>query len=187
MGDRCCDHDWDRDTERDIDLDRERDWDRERERDRDRDRDRDRRRHRRDRYHANLEGAQEVPPVETDAFGEAIFNVSPDHSMMDYRLTVVDLERFTVAHIHLGRRGENGPVVAFLYGPVSPGTTRTERTITGTLDEDSLVGPLEGEPFSELVRQMALGNTYVNAHTERYPDGEIRGQIMRRNIVKNDR
>ena len=24
MGDRCCDHDWDRDTERDIDLDRKR-------------------------------------------------------------------------------------------------------------------------------------------------------------------
>ena len=33
---------------------------------------------------------------------------------------------------------------------------------------------------------MALGNTYVNAHTERYPDGEIRGQIMRQ-TVKNDR
>ena len=43
--------------------------------------------------------------------------------MMDYRLTVVDLERFTVAHIHLGRRGENGPVVAFytdLFLPVPP-------------------------------------------------------------------
>lgn len=172
MGDRHCDHDWGRD--RDCDRDRDRDCDRDRDR-------------RRDRYFANLEGEQEVPPVETNAYGEATFRVSHDHSMLEYRLTVVDLKKFTVAHIHLGRRGENGPVVAFLYGPVCPGTTRKERTITGTLDEANLVGPLAGEPFAELVRQMALGNTYVNAHTERYPDGEIRGQIMRRNIVKNDR
>ena len=42
MGDRCCDHDWDRDTEREIDrrerdCGRERDWDRDRDWDRERD------------------------------------------------------------------------------------------------------------------------------------------------------
>ncbi len=128
-------------------------------------------------FFAILEGEQEVPPVETNARGQATLRVNDDRSMLQYRLTVNNLANFTEAHIHLGRRGENGPVVAFLFGPVDPGITVTQGTVQGTVNESSLVGPLEGQPFSELLRQMEAGNTYVNVHTRQNPAGEIRGQI----------
>jgi hypothetical protein len=90
---------------------------------------------------------------------------------------VNDLEKFTAAHIHLGMRGQNGPVVAFLFGPVTRGISIDTGVATGTITKDDLVGPLQGMSLLELARQMKAGNTYVNAHTERHPNGEIRGQI----------
>ncbi|KUO50257.1 MAG: hypothetical protein APF76_11130 [Desulfitibacter sp. BRH_c19] len=134
-------------------------------------------------FFAILEGSEEVPPVETDAFGSSNLRLSDDQEMLQYRLTVNKLANFTEAHIHLGRRGENGPIVAFLFGPVDPGITVTQGTVQGTLSQSDLVGPLEGEPFSELVRQMEAGNTYVNVHTRQHPAGEIRGQISRQKRV----
>lgn len=128
-------------------------------------------------FFAKLRGSEEVPPVQTNATGEAVFKVSENERMMQYRLTVSNLANFTQAHIHLGRRGENGPVVAFLFGPVDPGITVSQGVVQGTLSQRDLIGPLEGQPFSELLNQMQAGNTYVNVHTKRHPDGEIRGQI----------
>jgi len=92
-------------------------------------------------------------------------------------LTVNRLTNFIEAHIHLGRRGVNGPIVVFLFGPVDPGITVSQGTVQGTLTQASLVGPLAGRPFSELIMEMNAGNTYVNVHTRQYPAGEIRGQI----------
>ena len=128
-------------------------------------------------FFAVLEGLQEVPPVETNARGQARFRINDDEMGLQYRFTVNNLANMTQAHIHLGRRGENGPIVAFLFGPVDPGITVTQGTVQGTLNQSSLVGPLEGQPFSELISQMEAGNTYVNVHTKQYPAGEIRGQI----------
>lgn len=128
-------------------------------------------------FFATLRGAEEVPPVQTNATGDTVFKVNEDQRMMQYRLTVNNLANFTEAHIHLGRRGENGPVVAFLFGPVDPGITVSQGTVQGTLNQSDLVGPLAGQPFAELLNQMQAGNTYVNVHTKRHPAGEIRGQI----------
>lgn len=128
-------------------------------------------------FFAFLRGSEEVPPVVTDASGSAFFTVSEDQMQIDYRLTVNNIQRYTEAHIHLGMRGENGPIVAFLFGPVSPGITVAQETTTGTIRRADLVGPLSGEPLSVLIGEMIDGNTYVNVHTEQNPAGEIRGQI----------
>ncbi|NLZ92738.1 MAG: CHRD domain-containing protein [Firmicutes bacterium] len=128
-------------------------------------------------FFATLRGAEEVPPVVTNATGSASFKVSSDQRTIHYQLTVNNLSNFTVAHIHLGRRGENGPVVVFLFGPADPGISVTQGVVRGTFSQRDLVGPLAGQPLAELIRQMQAGNTYVNAHTRRHPDGEIRGQI----------
>jgi hypothetical protein len=40
---------------------------------------------------------------------------------------------------------------------------------------------IEPSSFEELVRAMRSGVTYVNVHTTRWPDGEIRGQIADHN------
>ena len=47
----------------------------------------------------------------------------------------------------------------------------------GTLTAASLQGPLTGKHVSDLVNLMKTGEAYVDIHTTRHPNGEIRGQI----------
>lgn len=127
---------------------------------------------------ARLEGSEEVPPVETEASGKTLFRLK-DKKGLRFRLTVFDIRDATAAHIHLGERGENGPIVAFLYGPVDEGVTVEKAVVNGKIRKKDLVGPLEGESLKTLIREMEKGNTYVNVHTIQNPEGEIRGQIER--------
>ena len=138
-------------------------------------------------FTATLSGDEEVPPegeppVETTASGDATFEVSADGTEISYSVNVADLENVEMAHIHLGARGENGPVIVWLY-PDSPPPELIEGTsdgelASGTISADSLVDELEGGTIDDLVNEMVAGNTYVNVHTEQYPAGEIRGQIV---------
>lgn len=130
-------------------------------------------------FFAKLEGFEEVPPVRTDANGFAKFKVSRDERKIGFKLVVKNLDHFTQAHIHIGGRGMNGPVVVFLFGPVDPNISVNKGIVEGIITENDLVGPLEGKPLSTLIDLMIDGKTYVNAHTAQYPDGEIRGQIKR--------
>ncbi|HEV3432820.1 MAG TPA: CHRD domain-containing protein [Nitrososphaera sp.] len=129
-------------------------------------------------FRAILEGEQEVPPVDSNAKGFAIFRTSNDGTELNYRLIVANIEDVTAAHIHLAPRGENGDVVAFLFNPEEPTEGRTNGVLAeGTITSADLVGPLEGSTLSELIDEMEAGNTYVNVHTVEHPSGEIRGQI----------
>jgi hypothetical protein len=47
----------------------------------------------------------------------------------------------------------------------------------GTITEKDLIGPLAGKTVGDLVKMIKDGGAYVNVHTDKYPDGEIRGQI----------
>lgn len=119
-----------------------------------------------------------MPPVLTNARGRFFARVSRDGRSMRFLLIVEDIRNAREAHIHLGRRGENGPVVAFLAGPLARPVSVRRGVVTGTITRDDLVGPLSGRSLSSLVREMRLGNAYVNVHTTQNPDGEIRGQII---------
>ncbi|MGZ5511593.1 MAG: CHRD domain-containing protein, partial [Nitrososphaeraceae archaeon] len=48
-----------------------------------------------------------------------------------------------------------------------------------------LEGPMKGKQLSDLATTMSNGSTYVNVHTEKYPNGEIRGQIMMANSTSD--
>jgi CHRD domain-containing protein len=138
---------------------------------------------------APLAGSNEVPANDSKGRGAATFGLSGDETLIDYRLVVANIRNVTMSHIHLAPAGQNGPIVAFLYGPVGPGGGRTDGVLaTGTLTAASLVGPLAGQPLSALIAAMRAGNTYVNVHTNDgvdppntgpgdIPGGEIRAQI----------
>jgi len=142
-----------------------------------------------DNFVAHLAGGNEVPAVNTNAQGQAIFQLSEDGSELHYKLIVANINNAFVSHIHLGPAGSNGPPVAFLYGPVPVGGGRSDGVVAeGTITAANLVGPLAGASLSDLVAQMRAGNTYVNVHTNDgvgdpntgpgdFPGGEIRGQI----------
>jgi len=72
-------------------------------------------------------------------------------------------------------------VVAWLYPSKPPAVVKkgkfTGVLARGTLTAAELQGPLQGKTIGDLVDQIKAGTAYVNVHTEKYPAGEIRGQI----------
>jgi hypothetical protein len=128
-------------------------------------------------FFACLSGENEVPPVQTRAFGFAILTLSKDGDTLYYLLHVNRIENVTAAHIHLAAVGFNGPVIAFLYGPSLISVKFNGVLAKGAITADDLVGPLEGQPLSSLLDAMRADGAYVNAHTTQNPAGEIRGQI----------
>ena len=128
-------------------------------------------------FSAILSGAEAVPQVKTPAQGKAEFKLSKDGKELTYKLTVTNIENVTAAHIHLGKKGKEGPPLVGLFaGPKKEGKfsgVLAEGVITGK----DLMGNLMGKPLNALVKLIKSGDTYVNVHTVRYPGGEIRGTI----------
>ena len=147
-----------------------------------------------------LSSAEEPTPAnvtESNARGNAIFQLSADGQSLDYKLIVANIENAFQAHIHQGPRGQNGPVVVWLYPSTTPGAGpvgqgRIQGVIAeGTITSANLVGALAGQPLSALISAIEAGNTYVNVHTNDgvaptntgpgdFPGGEVRGQIQHR-------
>lgn len=132
-------------------------------------------------FRAHLSGGNEVPPADTLAQGQAIFQLSKDGTELHYKLIAANIDNMLQAHIHLAPEGANGAVVAWLYPSGPPATLIPGRfsgvLAEGTITAASLVGPLAGQPLSALIDAIQAGNTYVNVHTTQFPPGEIRGQI----------
>jgi hypothetical protein len=136
-----------------------------------------------------LSGAEEVPARETPASGVSLFHLNPDGAKLRFVCSVSDITNVVAAHIHMGPPGENGPIVAFLFGPASPGGGSVSGILSqGTLTAANLTGPLTGQSLDALIAEIRNGNAYVNVHTNDgvdptntgpgdFPGGEIRGQI----------
>lgn len=129
----------------------------------------------------HLSGDEEVPSVDTMAQGQAIFMLNKDGTELRFILIAAKIENIIMSHIHMAPKGQNGPIVAWLYPSAPPMVLIPGRfngvLASGTITAADLVGPLQGMPLSALVSEMMAGNTYVNIHTEQNPGGEIRGQL----------
>lgn len=127
-----------------------------------------------------LTGAEEVPPVETEAAGTFTLSITiggPAGYDVSYKLDVENIVDVTAAHIHLGAMGEAGEVVYPLYeGPEKTGSF-SGTLAEGTFDASKLTGPMQGKTVTDLATAVFGGMTYVNVHTKANPQGEIRGQI----------
>lgn len=132
---------------------------------------------------ANLTGFQEVPAVSSFGSGTFKATIDDDAQTITYELSYGGLNSTAMAaHIHLGQRGANGGVAAFLCGGGDkPACPTPGGTVEGTIDAADVVGPagqgiLAGQ-LNELVRAIRAGATYVNVHSTTFPAGEIRGQV----------
>lgn len=126
-------------------------------------------------FRAHLSGENEIPPVDTDAQGQANFQLDEAGDQLRYRLLVANIEDVVAAHIHCAPAGANGPVGVTLFsgGPTSDSGTLAEGTITAP-DDGNECG---WETLADVVEAMRSGDAYVNVHTKANPPGEIRGQI----------
>jgi CHRD domain len=120
----------------------------------------------------NLTGNEEVPPVQTGATGVAEFTPMGMDSI-GYSINATNIEGATAGHVHQGAKGENGPVVVTLFKYDTPMNQVLEN---GTITADKLEGPMAGKQISDLAAAGGNGTLYVNVHTEKNPNGEIRGQ-----------
>jgi hypothetical protein len=131
---------------------------------------------------ARLSGAESVPPVGSSGIGIAVFasfrDTTTGEPFMGWRLAVDGVEDMQMSHIHQGGPTDNGPVVANLVQAAS-GETIDARGLLGVgfIENDNLLGPLDGLTVRSLYNDMAEGNAYVNIHSLSVPSGEIRGVI----------
>jgi hypothetical protein len=134
-----------------------------------------------------LKGGNEVPAVETDGFGVSVMRLNRAETRLSFALITVHLEDIHMAHIHCGAAGENGPVVAFLFGPANPMVTKNGLLSSGTLTDANVIPRSEGSPplscptvvndLADVIALIREGDAYVNVHTMDNPGGEIRGQL----------
>ena len=143
---------------------------------------------------ATLGGKEVVPPVNTTGTGIANFEIL-DNSV-NYQINLLDAGKITSIQIHNGTMGTNGDVIMTLFNKskdngtnlienmpkISNMSSTTQRSssfsASGNVQASDLTGPLTGKTINDLVLIMQSDMTYVNVHTEDYPTGELRGQIL---------
>ena len=131
-------------------------------------------------HKAHLDGYQEVPAISTSGNGKLKVKINGDSAQ--YKLRYSDLSSpVKFAHIHFGREGVNGGVIAFLCGGGGKPACPASGEVTGTIVPADVVGPaaqgIAAGEFDEFVAALKAKATYANVHTDNFGDGEIRGQI----------
>jgi len=106
-----------------------------------------------------LSGAEEVPPVNTQASGVSRIAVIGDKTVTG-SVEVRNLNT-TAAHIHLAPKGQNGPVIIPLVKTGENVWSVPANTILSSAQFDAY----------------RAGNLYVNVHSAANPNGEIRAQL----------
>jgi CHRD domain len=107
----------------------------------------------------SLSGAEEVPPVKTAATGSGSFRVAEDGTITG-SVTTKDVAG-TAAHIHLGAKGKNGPVIVPLDKKGDTYSVPAGRKLT-----------------EAQLKALKQGELYVNVHSNKYKGGEVRAQLQ---------
>lgn len=106
-----------------------------------------------------LSGAQEVPPISTQASANGTISVGADLSISG-SVSTTGVEG-TMAHIHKAPAGQNGPVVVPMVKTA-----------------DNIWSIPAGAKLTEAQFQdLKDGNLYINVHSAAHKGGEVRGQL----------
>lgn len=146
-------------------------------------------------FEARLSGAQEVVFDDAEMFvpgGTETGATGRIRARFDKAFTGVRVDlrvdgltgSFAAAHFHCGRPGQNGPII---FGLVNPGDLQFDgKRIRGTLTNADFTGEdcleVVGRPVNNIAAlafAMRDGLIYANVHTDIFPAGEIRGQMLK--------
>ena len=108
---------------------------------------------------SSLVGSEETPPVDTNGRGLARFRWTSNGLWYDITVNALS-SPITGAHFHVGPRGRSGAILH----PIEFVGNRAQ----GIWENISV----------ENWRHITGNEVYVNVHTQLYPNGEIRGQLI---------
>lgn len=145
-------------------------------------------------FTANMTGQQENPPVFSIATGlmtgslgrsGAAFVFSAVVNNMDFGgQTGFTGDDLIAAHFHRGVIGVNGPVVFGFFGlpyndlDADTEVVRSTGGIGGIAFGQWDSGEGNGTTLAALLGALRAGEIYINFHTNNFPGGEIRGQVL---------
>lgn len=113
-------------------------------------------------FRAQLSGAETVPPSNSPAQGELVAVLNRHTGLLQWKLNFTRL---------------SGPVrAAHFHSPAMEGEVASAVLAIGR----QFTSPYEGRAMLSPSQQANLlaGQWYVNLRTDRYPEGEIRGQLI---------
>ena len=99
-----------------------------------------------------------MPPVPVPGSGSGSFTIGEDGTVSG-SVTTIGVQGIA-AHIHIGARGTNGPVI-----------------IPFTKSGDAYSAPAGAKLNDAQMQAFKAGNLYVNVHTARNKGGEVRAQL----------
>ncbi len=112
-------------------------------------------------YSVSLSGHQEVPALDVASMASATVEIDEELGAFKVTLDASMIENANAAHVHDGDIGMNGGV-AFPLTDNGDGMFVLEQTAL----------------TPELLEDLTSGEWYLNVHTDAYPNGEVRGQIV---------
>jgi hypothetical protein len=115
------------------------------------------------KFSVPLEGEQVTFGGDLDGSGTASIRINPGRSEVCYTIKVQGIETATLAHIHEGPAGGNGPVVVD-FAPPASGTSSGCVSVSRELAREIIQAP---------------SDYYVVVHNASFPAGALRGQIER--------
>ncbi len=145
-------------------------------------------------FRVSADGFQETPAA-VFTTGNARLRLVDRGNHFDFRLRfrnlVGNIENGAGAHIHFGRTGLNGGIMAFICGTQSvPGPVGTlscvsdgngNGVIEGSITEDDILAignqGFPGQDLEAFRTAVRNGAAYLNIHSDAFPAGEIRGDF----------
>lgn len=114
---------------------------------------------------ATLSGENEVPEAaDPDGSGSAEITLNLGQQEVCYELSVENIAEATLAHIHSGAEGVNGPPVVTLDPPASGSSSGCVSEVSKEIIQNILKSP---------------SDYYVNVHNAEFPGGAVRGQLTK--------
>ncbi|WP_322867924.1 CHRD domain-containing protein [Aquicoccus sp. G2-2] len=110
------------------------------------------------KFTADLTAGAEVPPAESAATGTADVTVDTEAKTVSWTVTVQDLS--------------GDPTAAHIHGPAAAGENASP-----VIDMSDAIMDGNADITEDQIGELKDGKYYVNVHTGKYPDGEIRGQL----------
>lgn len=111
---------------------------------------------------ATLAGANEPAGGDPDGAGSFRAELDPDSGDFCYTLSGAKIAKPTMAHVHTGAAGVDGPPLATLE-------------VTGP-NSDACIA-MEPDQIKKILADPA--GFYVNIHTDDFPKGAVRGQLAK--------